>query len=423
MQIVKLPARGSGALSTAGWDLRIFTAFGILGFTNTLLPYIVLSSLYLIVPFSQPVVLLIELLPALAVKLLIPHTLHYTPPWVWLLLLTGCWILATIAANAAPPNVIAPIRILIAVLASATAAVGEVFFLSRLPRYGKTALAGWGTGTAAGGALRAVLPVLVTVYMGIMLRSATGFAYYLLAALIAAYLLVLPSLGAYKLGALAVEPELAVNDEGISEFGSPKFTLRPAETSSSISFSERVSRNMQLLSNKLLRLYINPLLLVTATQIFVLSGTPRASIALPNFSGYSPFSAAYGVAFQLGNVMARSTALLFRARRPRLIFALLVACSLAAILNTALLVSENAYVSFSLVFAIGWFSGIMYMSLFGAATEYLGRNPDVDAEFALGSIGVGQTAGRLVGALAGVTFEARLCGLASRNGWWCSTMT
>lgn len=375
-------------------------------------------------PFSQPVVLLIELLPAIAVKLLIPHTLHYTPHWVWLVLLSSCWILATIAANAAPPNVVALIRTLIAVLASANTAVAEVFFLSQLSQYGKTALAGWGAGAAAGGALRAVLPNVLTIRMGLTLRNATGYVYYLLLAMVFAYFLVLPSPLCRGPDILATENELAAQDEAALEMESQKFSLLPMETPPlSISFWERLHHNLQFMSNKLLRLCIDPLLLVTAAQVLVSSGTPRASSALPIFSGYSAFSVAYGLAFQLGNLIARSTALLFRTRRPKLIFALLVVCSIAAILNTALILSVNAYVVFGLVSAIGWLSGMMYMNIFGAAMEYLSRNPDADAEFALGSIGVGETAGNLIGSLAGVTFESQLCGLASRSGRWCSTVT
>ncbi|KAL6694552.1 Batten's disease protein Cln3 [Trichoderma pleuroticola] len=420
MSAVKLPVRGSGSIFTAGWDLRTFTAFGIVGLANTLLPYIIFSSLYLIVPFSLPVVLVIELLPAIAVKLLIPHILHYTPHWVWLALLSACWILATVAANAAPPNVIAPIRTLIAVLASANTAVAEVFFLSQLSHYGKTALAGWGTGTAAGGALRAVLPTILTIHMGLMMRNATRYVYYLLVAMVAAYFLVLPS---PVLDTMAVN-ELAGEDEAAVEMESHKSPLITAEShSQTIGFWERVHSNMQLMSNKLLRLCIDPLLLVTAVQALVSSGTPRASRVLRSFSGYQSFSATYGLAFQIGDFIARSTALLFRNKRPRLLFALLVVCCLAAILNTSLMLSANRYVVFGLISSIGWLSGMMYMNIYGAGMEYLSRNPDVDAEFGLGSIGVGETAGMLIGSLAAVTFESQLCGLASRGGRWCSTIT
>ncbi|KAL7962791.1 Batten's disease protein Cln3 [Trichoderma compactum] len=420
MPAVKLPVRGSGSIFTAGWDLRTFTAFGIVGFANTLLPYIIFSSLYLIVPFSLPVVLLIELLPAIAVKLLVPHILHYALDWVWLALLSVCWILATVAANAAPPNVIAPIRVLIAVLASSNTAVAEVFFLSQLSHYGKTALAGWGTGTAAGGALRAVLPTILTIRMGLMMRNATSYVYYLLVAMVAAYFLILPS---PVLDTMAVN-ELAGEDEAAVEMESHKSSPITAEShSQTIGFWERIRLNMQLMSSKLPRLCIDPLLLVTAVQTLVSSGTPRASRALRSFSGYQSFSATYGLAFQIGNFIARSTALLFRTRNPRLIFALVVVCCLVAILNTSLMLSVNTYVVFGIIYSIGWLSGMMYMNIYGAAMEYLGRNPDVDAEFALGSIGVGETAGTLIGSLAAVTFESQLCGLASRSGRWCSTIT
>ncbi|KKP04818.1 hypothetical protein THAR02_03076 [Trichoderma harzianum] len=419
MPAAKPPVHGSGSIFTAGWDLRTFTAFGIVGFANTLLPYIIFSSLYLIVPFSLPVVLLIELLPAIAVKLLVPHILHYTPHWVWPALLSGCWILATVASNAAPPNVIAPIRILIAVLASANTAVAEVLFLSQLSHYGKTALAGWGTGSAAGDALRAVLPTILTIHMGLMMRNATRYVYYFLAAMAAAYFLVLPP---PMLDNMAVN-ELA-GEEDTVEMESPKSSLLAAENhSQTIGFWERIHRNMQLMSGKFLRLCIDPLLLVTAVQALVSSGTPRASRKLRGFSGYQSFSATYGLAFQIGDVIARSTALLFRSRRPRLLFALLVVCCLVAVLNTSLMLSANKYVVLCLIYFIGWLSGMMYMHIYNAAMEYLSRNPDDDAEFVLGSIGVGETVGMLIGSLAAVTFESQLCGLASQKGRWCSIIT
>lgn len=64
----------------------------------------------------------------------------------------------------------------------------------------------------------------------------------------------------------------------------------------------------------------------------------------------------------------------------------------------------------------------MYTNIFGAAMDYLSRNPETDAEFALGSIGIGETAGTLIGSLAGVTFDTQLCGLARRSGRWCSAL-
>jgi battenin len=313
----------------------------------------------------------------------------------------------------------ASIRILIAVLASASTAAAEVLFMSELSHYGKMALTGWGTGIAAGSALRVVLPTTLTVHLGLALREATGYAYCLLLVMTNAYFLLLPS------SPLHHELEnLAAGDEFTSETEGQKLSLLSTDASSpAIPFGERLSRNTQLLSSKLLRLCINPLLLVTAVQVLVSSCTTHASIMLPIFSRYSEFSTAYGLAFQLGNLIACSTAPLFRTRRPRLLFALLVFCSIAIVLNTALLFSSNAYFMFGVIFAIGWLSGMMYMNIFGAAMDYLSRNPDDDAEFALGSIGVGETAGTLIGSLAGVTFESQLCGLANRSGRWCSTIT
>lgn len=327
-------------------------------------------------------------------------------------------MLATIVTNASPPNVVAPIRTLIAILASASAATGRVFFSSQLSLYGKTALAGWGTGIAAGSALCDILPTVLTLYTKMVLRDCIGYAYCLPLVIVTAYSLILPSPPIqYGLENSAAKGDFT------SEIEEQKLPLLCGELSSSDTrFWVRFNRNMHLLSNKLFRLCINPLLLVTAVQALISPGTTRASIMLPIFSRYSAFSTAHGLTFQLGNLLARSTALLFRTRRPRLIFALMVFCTMAAILNTAFLLTANAYFLFGSLFTIGWLGGMMYTNIFGAAMDYLSRNPETDAEFALGSIGIGETAGTLIGSLAGVTFDTQLCGLARRSGRWCSAL-
>ncbi|KAL7898618.1 Batten's disease protein Cln3 [Trichoderma sp. SZMC 28014] len=377
------------SISSAGYNLRVFSAFGIFGFANTLLPHIIFSGLYLIIPFPRPIVLIIELLPALAVELLFPHVLHFVPHWTWPVLVANCWILATIATKASPPNVIAPIRTLIAILASASAATGRVFFLSQLSLYGKTALAGWGAGIAAGNALRDVLPTILTLYTNMVLRDCIGYAYCLLLTILAAYFLLMPA------PPMQYEVEHSkAGGEFTSEIEEQKLSLLSREPSStSMSFWTLVS-----------------------------PGTTRASIMLPMFSRYSAFSTAHGLTFQLGNLLARSTSLLIRNRRPRLIFAMLVFCTTAAILNTAFLLTSNAYLLFGSLFTIGWLGGMTYMNIFGAAMDYLTRHSENDAEFALGSIGIGETAGILIGSLAGVTFDTQLCGLAKRAGRWCSAL-
>ncbi|PON24712.1 hypothetical protein TGAM01_v206220 [Trichoderma gamsii] len=405
-------------ISSARYNLRVFSAFGIVGFANTLLPHIIFSGLYLIIPFPRPIVLIIELLPALAIELFFPHALHYVPHWAWPVLVANCWVLAAIVTNASPPNVIAPIHTLITILASASAATGRVFFSSQLSFYGKTALAGWGTGIAAGSVLRDILPTVLTLYTNMVLRDCIGYAYCLLLTIVAAYFLLLPS--------PPMQYELENSKAGgefTSEIEEQKLSLLSRDLSSTnMKFGVRFHRNMYLLGNKLFRLCINPLLLVTAVQALVSPGTTRASIMLPVFSRYSAFSTAHGLTFQLGNLLARSTALLFRNRRPRLIFALLVFCTAAAVLNTAFLLTSNAYLLFGSLFTIGWLGGMTYMNIFGAAMDYLTRHSENDAEFAVGSIGIGETAGILIGSLAGVTFDTQLCGLAKRSGRWCSAL-
>ncbi|KAJ3502082.1 hypothetical protein NM208_g16800 [Fusarium decemcellulare] len=59
--------------------LLTYLGFAILGLVNAIVPFIVHSANYLIIPYPRWVVILIETLPALLTKLIIPHFLHHVP--------------------------------------------------------------------------------------------------------------------------------------------------------------------------------------------------------------------------------------------------------------------------------------------------------------------------------------------------------
>ncbi|KAK3186762.1 hypothetical protein K4F52_004508 [Lecanicillium sp. MT-2017a] len=60
-------------------NLSIIVGYAILGFTNIILPSIIFSACYLIIPYSRRTVTVILVLPALVAKIAIPHVLQDIP--------------------------------------------------------------------------------------------------------------------------------------------------------------------------------------------------------------------------------------------------------------------------------------------------------------------------------------------------------
>lgn len=367
------------------------------------MPFIVFSANYLIIPYPRWVVILIETLPALVTKLLLPHFLHRVPYWMRPLSAAACWILVAALTKAAPPNVAPPLRVLTSMLASSSAAAMDVSFLGMTRYYGRAGLAGWGAGVGAGALFCAVLPFVLTVWMEAFLRSFIDCIYALAGTLLFAFFVLLP-------GAPVNYPDTRRRKD--VEEGELLIYDPLEELSRLLSVDNRLD-----LVQSMVRPLMMPLFTAFATQAIVFPGIARALPASPGFDSFFSFLTTYGFAFQLGDFASRALTPLLRPRNTRLAFLAINLSAVALLANATFSLSASPVLVCLLAWCAGLAGGAVYMIVLGQVLEEMAAEPGVNQEFCLQVVGAGETGGLLVGGLLGVALERSLCG--EMSGRWC----
>uniref|UniRef100_A0A8H7NK13 Protein BTN n=1 Tax=Bionectria ochroleuca TaxID=29856 RepID=A0A8H7NK13_BIOOC len=402
-----------------GDTLRTVLGFSLIAFANTLMPLIIYSSAYLIICFPRPIVNLIQTVPALVGKLLLPQLLRsWLPYWFRPLLICFGWIGSAVIAEATPPNVDPRLRILCVVLASIQAAGGDVTWLGNLRHYGKPGLVGWGIGSGAGSAVSAVLPYFITVTRKMFLRDAVGYIVYLVPVVIVSHFFILPPFPTSESQDRAQHSK--DDKEKLERYEPAGMSLIDAPTKP-MKAMERIEANNRILS-RLASPYVIPLFMSSIGYAVLYPGFVRAMGIVPSFDRYTSYLAAYGLIFQLGNCMARSCLTLIRFRNTRLMFALLGLVFLALLCNSVFSIATAPILVFPLVFIGGFATGAIYIDVFASLVEHRDHESGADLEFALGAVGVGEPAGMLLGGLIATVLEQWLCGSGLAAGErWCHT--
>lgn len=371
-------------------------------------------------------VLTIQALPAIITKLVLPHAIHLKlplPSWTRPVALTLGWTITTTIAYLTPPNVPPPIRIFTVVFASFLSAAGDVFWLSDLRAYGKTGLQGWGAGTAAGLVLGAVLPYWMTVIMGAFFRNTIPYLSFFVFLLAVAQLIILPHAPLSPIRTTVGSLRKHDWDDSADEVEeTTSFLVQDDPLTPPVTNTQRLQSNLRVLST-LAYPFILPLLLCSAGQAMTYSGFSRAMATNPSFERYTAYLAAYGLVFQLGNLIGRSSLLFSRVPVPgtRTLISAMAISAAAVLLNAAFLVASSTVVVFPLVFAVGVSVGLVYVETFAAILEKA-VSLSVEKAFSLGAVGVGESAGLFLGGLVGYVLERTLCGLEVGSGQrWCDT--
>lgn len=385
-----------------------------------MLPFIIISSAYLIIPYPRLVVLLIQTLPAVAVKFVLPHLLHHSiPNWAQPAVILIGWGIIIVITRDTPPTISPPPRIVAVVFASVLSAAGDVFWLGSLGRHGKPSLQGWGVGTGLGLAVCAVLPYFVTVVMDQALRDSIAMTYYLVPTMILSHWFLLPTPVEIKEAETAFHPIQEGHGKDVERFLKP--VAHDHLPSLSLTSPRRLRSNLKLLVH-LTYPFILPLILCSAGQTMTYSAFSRVMAVTPTFDRYTAYLALYGLVFQLGNLVGRSSLLVARTHKTRVLITTMVVGAGLVLLNAIFLFASTTLVVFPLVFAIGVSVGLVYIETFAAAVEEPSFKSRADKEFSLGSISVGEPVGLLLGGLVGSALEMTLCGLDLSDGQrWCHT--
>ncbi|KAH6980942.1 batten's disease protein Cln3 [Ilyonectria sp. MPI-CAGE-AT-0026] len=400
-----------------GTTLPSYLGFAILGLVNTVVPFIVFSANYLIIPYPRWVVILIETLPALITKLVVPHFLHHVPYWMRPLTAGACWILVAVVTNVTPPNVAPPSRIFTTVLAASAAAAMEVSFLGMTRYYGKAGLAGWGAGVGAGAVFCAVLPFVLTVWMEAFLRTFIDLIYVLTGAMLVGFFAILP-------GAPVNYPDTQRkrSKDDIEDGPEGAFFLMfdPLEELTRLLSTE----NRVALIKAVVRPYMVPLFIAFATQTLIFPGISRALPVSPAFETFFSYFTTYGFAFQLGGFVSRTLTPLFRARSTKAPFTILGLAAAVVLINATFSLFSSPVLIGLLAFCAGLMGGAIYMIVMGNVLEDKTSEPGINQEFCLQAVGAGETAGTMVGGLLGSILEASFCKWdigAGATHRWCQT--
>lgn len=328
------------------------------------------------------------------------------PYRIWPFVFFACWILAWVVVWATPPNVPPVFRVLMTLLASATSAATEVSALGQLRYYGLTGLAGWGLGTGLGGIVVAALPVYLTSWRGLAIRDSIGGIWQLAILVPLGFLVFLPKGSTHSKDDDGIEFDLT----SPSEESHTSLLQRPLTNKALI--TENIKQNVSY-AQSLGRPYMLPLLTAMCVQALVL-GIPR-TLSASGFRDFQHYTMAYGMTLQCGSLMGRLSVLFVRMKRPRILQMPLYIVLGLMVLNACFLFTTVA--PFVMVLLVGTLAGATYSNIFATVMDEV-SDPE-NQEFSLGTVGAGETAGLLLGGLAGALMESNLCGLPNDGSRWC----
>lgn len=374
-----------------------------------MLPSIIFSANYLIVPYSRATVALITVLPALAGKIIFPHIVNKISRPVRPALFSAGWILATIFSILNPPNVPPLLRIATCVLAAASWSATEVSYLGRLHQYGPWALNGWGFGTGLASVACAVWPYLWTVKSNHTLRDATPFALYLIGVLAVAFYLV-PANVPHKEKSF---------DDGIDEEAKSSLLRQDSEYGYSISARETAAGNLSTLSS-LVRPYMMPLYSAAVVQAFVIPGLSRA-YGRDSFGDYYTAQTVYAMCMALGVLIGRMSLLVGQVDNTRPLAALAIMLASAVAVDGIFVFTTSRFMYMFCFVLIGTLAATVYINVYATAAGQVDQDSGPRIDFGLAVIGSADTLGFLIGTLTACAMESQLCGGGDgARARWCS---
>ncbi|CAK7264331.1 battenin CLN3 protein [Sporothrix epigloea] len=473
-----LPLPGSPASSWALYRARlrallggragVFVAFWLFGLINNVLYVVILSAAQdLVGTLPKGVVLLADVVPSFATKLVAPYLIHRVPyaariPIFAALSSAGMLLIAT-----TPTAASVAVKLLGVVLASLSSGAGELSFLGLTHYYGPLSLAAWGSGTGAAGLVGAGLYVLLTEWLQISVRASLLSSAVLPVVMLASFFVLLPrepmhyagpSGGSPRKQGVAYAPvrrqdaglEQGDSGDGVYErdqfaaaagsivaannYGAGLYSSDDEESSaneesslaghgyrrkspSTASFRANLGRARALFVP-----YMLPLLLVYIAEYTINQGVaPTLLFPLERspFSEYRAFYPFYGFLYQLGVFISRSSTPFIRIHR-------LYLPSFLQVANLAILTAQaiyfdsflpSVYVVFAIVFWEGLLGGAVYVNTFA---EIMKTVPAADREFSLGATSVSDSGGICVAGLLGLVMEVRLCSWQVQHGRdWC----
>lgn len=405
-------------------NTRVFLAFWVFGLVNNVLYVVILSAAIDLVGPEAPkaIVLLADVLPSFLIKLACPffiQRISYPVRMASLIALSSVGML-TIAFSST-----VVLRLAGVVLASLSSGLGETSFLALTHFYEDWSLPGFSSGTGGAGLVGSFAFLVMTTWVGLSVRtslvvfSVVPFSFW------ATYALLLPHATAkYERldadgesdGTLMGHPDSPGDVEELAN----KHNAAPMEFPRS---GKELMNSMRVTLNRIKPLFVPfmlPLVLVYLAEYLINQGiSPTLLFPLEEmpFSRYRDAYVTYGTLYQLGVLISRSSSPFFRVRKIYYPSILQAVNTFICILQSLFVIIPNIYILFILMFYEGLLGGLAYVNTYLLVTETV---PLQEREFALGAVGMSDSAGVVLSGLISLWLEKSLCRYQKSTGRpWC----
>ncbi|KAJ5505120.1 hypothetical protein N7463_007994 [Penicillium fimorum] len=423
----RISARVGGAFN--GADPRVCVAFWLFGLINNVLYVIILSAAVDLVGPDVPkgLVLLADVVPSFATKLVAPYFIHLVPYWMRTLVFALLSSLGMLVVAMSPGYTIGGTissKIAGIVLASLSCGAGELSFVGLTHFYGPFSLAAWGSGTGAAGLVGAGAYALATSAMGFSVRVTLLVSACLPAIMVLSFFVVLPKsplrsaesgtdrYRAVEGGGQVEEDEMddgvGGEDEGLLGESRNPSAHKSVHDNDDAPWQDQMRNNLRRVKALFIPFMV-PMLLVYIAEYVINQGVaPTLLFPLHEspFEHFRSFYPTYNAIYQIGVFISRSSTPFFRIHNlylPSLLQVVnLVLLSLHAMFNFI----PTVWLVFIIIFWEGLLGGVVYVNTFA---EIADRVPKEDREFSLGATTVSDSAGICIAGFISMGWEVWLC--------------
>lgn len=403
-------------IRTAKLDHRVFIAFWIFGVLNNVLYVVILSALVDLVGALVPkaTVLLADVLPAFILKLVAPFFIHLVPHRVRIVMMVlldviGMLIVALVDSVG--------LKLFAITLVSLSSGGGELTFLQLTHYFNDKALKGFSSGTGGAGLLGSFFYLLFTTWLGISVKTTLLISSLVPFTFFYSFYVILPDSKSLSNNTASYS---LVEEQPLNDYSSG-FSISTMEISkeSWILLKDHISSTLNKLKPLLIP-FMLPLFTVYASEYMINQGvspTLLFDIDSTPFTHYRDMYVVYGTLYQLGVFISRSSSSFVRIRN-------LYIPSFLQMLNVALFISQslymiipNVWIVMVLVFYEGLLGGASYVNTFTLVSETV---PLENREFAMGAVGMSDSAGIVMLASISMWLEPQLCQFQVDSGRpWC----
>ena len=377
------------------------------------------------------VVLLADVIPSFATKLVAPYFIHLIPYEVRIFIFAALSAGGMLIISMTPSYIdggSTTAKLIGVLLASLSSGGGELSFLGLVHYYGPFSLAAWGSGTGGAGLIGAGAYALATTSFGLSVKATLLTSAFLPIIMLISFFMILP-LEPLRHGRRTVQVR---DDDEISANQTPEREglLAPEdEVLAYVPHGNKKADTWTLVKHNLRRArslffpYMLPLLLVYIAEYTINQGvSPTLLFPLPKtpFEQYRAFYPAYNAIYQIGVFISRSSTPFFRIHNLYLPSMLQVVNLVILIVQSLFGIIPSVYIVFVIIFWEGLLGGLVYVNTFAEISDKVEKK---DREFSLSATTVSDSGGICIAGFISMAMEVWLCNRQVEAGRdWCKRL-